>query len=235
MIEHPSFPRRWGKLILILLLFISLSAGWYFFPVTEWMNSFNQWAQQQGTKGLAIFIAAYATATVLFFPGSILTIGAGFAFGLWRGMLVVSAGSTLGAGAAFLLGRYLARDRVQAAAQRYPKFGAIDEAIGREGWKMVALLRLSPLLPFNASNYLYGVTRIGFWPYLGASWLGMIPGTLLYVYLGAAGREAASGMEAGPWKWLLFSAGLIATLIVTIWVSRLARRAVPTNNPATHD
>jgi uncharacterized membrane protein YdjX (TVP38/TMEM64 family) len=92
---------------------------------------------------------------------------------------------------------------------------------------MVALLRLSPLLPFNLSNYLYGVTKISFWPYVAASWVGMIPGTFLYVYLGAAGKQAATGTAAGPWKWLLFGAGLVLTVIVTIWISHLAKKAVP--------
>ena len=144
-----------------------------------------------------------------------------------RGFAVVSAGATLGAALAFLVARYFLRHRVEEAAKNNPKFAAMDEAIGREGWKMVALLRLSPLVPFNLSNYLYGVTKIGFWPYVAASWAGMLPGTFLYVYIGAAGKEATSGEAAGPWKWALFGAGLAATIVVTVWISRVAKKAVP--------
>jgi len=90
---------------------------------------------------------------------------------------------------------------------------------------MVALLRPSPLLPYNLGNYLYGVTKIAFWPYLAATWVGMLPGTFLYVYLGAVGKGAASEKSAGPWKWVLIGAGLVATVVVTILISRLAKKA----------
>lgn len=222
-----SFWGRYDKWILLALGLIALGAAWYFLPVKDWVKAFNGWVEQRGAFGYVIFIAAYAIATVLFFPGSLLTIGAGLAFGLWRGFAVVSAGSTLGASLSFLLARYFVRGRVQTAAKNNAKFAAMDEAIGKQGWKMVALLRLSPLLPFNLSNYLYGVTKIGFWPYVAASWVGMLPGTFLYVYLGAAGKEASNGGSAGPWKWVLFGAGLVATIVVTIWISRLAKKAVP--------
>ena len=217
----------YGKWVLLALALIALGAAWYFLPVQDWVNTFNAWVEQRGAWGYVIFIAAYAVATVFFFPGSLMTIGAGLAFGLWRGFAVVSAGATLGAALAFLIARYFVRAKVEAKAKDNPKFAAMDEAIGKEGWKMVALLRLSPLLPFNLSNYLYGVTKIRFWPYLAASWAGMLPGTFLYVYVGAAGKEASSGSGAGPWKWVLFGAGLVATVIVTIWISRLAKNAVP--------
>ena len=222
-----SWWARFGKWLLLGLVLIAIGAAWYFLPVTDWVRTFNAWVGQLGAWGYVIFIAAYALAAVLFFPGSLMTIGAGLAFGLWRGFAVVSAGATLGAAFAFLIARYFVREKVQAAAKNNPKFAAMDAAIGKEGWKMVALLRLSPLLPFNFSNYLYGVTKIRFWPYLAASWAGMLPGTFLYVYVGAAGKEASSGSGAGPWKWVLFGAGLVATVIVTIWISRLAKNAVP--------
>ena len=222
-----SFWMRYGRWFGLALVLIAFATAWSFLPVKEWVKAFNDWIEQRGALGYVIFIAAYAIAAVLFFPGSLLTIGAGLAFGLWRGFAVVSAGATLGAALAFLVARYFLRHRVEEAAKNNPKFAAMDEAIGREGWKMVALLRLSPLVPFNLSNYLYGVTKIGFWPYVAASWAGMLPGTFLYVYLGAAGKEATSGEAAGPWKWALFGAGLVATIVVTVWISRVAKRAVP--------
>src|SRR5688572_9143065 len=142
-----SFWRRYGKWTALALALIALGAAWHFLPVRDWVNAFNAWIEQRGPWGYIIFVAAYVVATVLFFPGSLLTFGAGLAFGLWRGVLVVSAGATLGAAAAFLLARYFVRKRVEAAAKKNPKFAAMDDAIGRQGWKMVALLRLSPLLP----------------------------------------------------------------------------------------
>lgn len=225
--SQKSFWPTYGKWILLVVSLIALGAAWHFLPLKDWVKAFSEWVEQRGAFGYVIFIGAYAIATVLFFPGSLLTIGAGLAFGLWRGFLVVSAGSTLGASLAFLLARYLVRTRVEASAKNNPKFAAMDDAIGKEGWKMVAMLRLSPLLPFNLSNYLYGVTKIAFWPYVAASWVGMLPGTFLYVYLGAAGKQASSGGDAGPWKWILLGAGLIATIIVTVWISRMAKKAVP--------
>jgi uncharacterized membrane protein YdjX (TVP38/TMEM64 family) len=216
---------RSGKGVSIVLGLIALGAAWRFLPVKDWVTAFSGWVEQRGIWGYAIFIAAYAVATILFFPGSLMTIGAGLAFGLWRGFATVSAGSTLGAALAFLIARYCFRKKVEAVTKENPKFAAMDEAIDQGGWKMVALLRLSPLLPFNLSNYLYGVTKIGFWSYLAASWLGMIPGTFLYVYLGAAGKIASGGGEAGPWRWVLFGAGLVATVAVTVWISRLAKKA----------
>jgi len=227
MSDKKSFWISYGKWMLLALGLIALGAAWYFLPVKDWVETFTGWVEQRGAWGYVVFILAYAVATVCFFPGSVMTIGAGLAFGLWRGFAVVSAGATLGAALAFLVARYFVRSRVEKAAKDNPKFAAMDEAIGKEGWKMVVLLRLSPLLPFNLSNYLYGVTKISFWPYLTASWVGMLPGTFLYVYLGAAGKEASDGSSSEPWKWVLLGAGLVATVVVTIWISRLAKKAVP--------
>src|SRR5437870_6907391 len=141
-----------------------------------------------GVAGIFVFIIVYAVATVLLAPGSVLTIGAGFVFGLWKGFLAVSAGSTLGAALAFLVARFIARDKIEAIAQRNEKFRKIDNAIGKQGAKLIFLLRLSPVIPFNLSNYFYGLTGVKFWPYVFASWIGMIPATCLYVYIGTAGK-----------------------------------------------
>lgn len=222
-----SFWSRYRMWVLLGIGLAALAEAWYVLPVKDGVRAFNAWIEQRGAWGYVIFIAAYALATVLFFPGSLLTIGAGLVFGLWRGFAVVSAGSTLGAALAFLVARYFLRDKVQAAAKDYPGFAAMDEAIAQGGWKMVALLRLSPLLPFNLSNYLYGITKVGFRPYVAASWIGMMPVTFLYVYLGAAGKRAAASTDTGPWKWVIFGAGLLATVGVALWISRLAKKAVP--------
>ena len=181
-------------IIIVIALFLAMK----FLPVQEWLGSFNDWVGQMGVAGIFIFIGVYAVATVLLAPGVILTIGAGFAFGLWKGFLAVSAGATLGASLAFLVARFIARDKVEAIAKRSEKFRNIDNAIGKQGAKLVFLLRLSPVIPFNLSNYFYGLTGVKFWPYVLASWIGMMPGTFLYVYIGTAGRaavSAAAGMK----------------------------------------
>ena len=140
-----------------------------------------------------------------------------------------SAGATLGASLAFLVARFIARDKIEAIAQQSEKFRNIDSACGKQGAKLIFLLRLSPVIPFNLSNYFYGLTAVRFWPYVFASWTGMIPGTFLYVYIGTAGKfavEAAAGgqvMRRGWQYWTFISVGLAATIAVTIWVTKIAR------------
>ncbi|HEU5181462.1 MAG TPA: TVP38/TMEM64 family protein [Candidatus Polarisedimenticolia bacterium] len=189
-----------------------------------------RWASGTGTPGLVIFSFIYMGAAVLFLPGSVLTLLAGALFGLKRGTLAVSAGATLGAAASFLIARYLARDRVARWAAENPRFASLDAAVGKEGWKIVFLTRLSPIFPYNLLNYLFGLTKVGFWPYLLASWVGMLPGTILYVYLGFAGRAVAanaSGPEVGNlWEGVFWGVGLAATALLTFYVARLARRAL---------
>src|SRR6266700_6289767 len=132
------------QLVAFLVILIGLLLAAQFLPVQQWLRSLNDWIGQMGLAGIFIFIAVYAAATVLLAPGAILTIGAGFAFGLWKGFLAVSAGATLGAALAFLVARFIARERVEAIAERNDKFRKIDDAIGREGGKLIFLLRLSP-------------------------------------------------------------------------------------------
>ena len=211
----------------LLLLFIAFR----FLPVEAWLKDFNEWIAALGTFGVIVFIVAYAVAALLMLPGGILTIGAGLIFGLGWGFLAVSIGSTIGASLAFLLGRSVARDKIRALTEDKPKFRQIDRAIGERGAKLIFLLRLSPVVPFNLSNYFYGLTAVKFWPYVLASWIGMMPGTLAYVYFGTLGRAAAqsaadAGPERGPLEWTLLTVGLVATFAVTIWVSKIARDAI---------
>ncbi|MBW3597529.1 MAG: DUF547 domain-containing protein, partial [Planctomycetes bacterium] len=132
-----------------------------------------------------------------------------------------------GAAVAFLIARYLARERVRRYLERSPRLAAVDEAIGQKGWKIVALLRLSPAVPFNLQNYLYGVTAVRFWPYVLASWIAMLPGTFLYVYLGSLGAAAAQeGPGASAGQWAMRIVGLLATVAVTVYITRLAQRAI---------
>lgn len=186
------------------------------------------WTAAAGPLGQAGFVGLYILATVAFLPGSILTLGAGAAFGLWKGFVLVSIGSTVGASAAFLVGRYLLRDWVSRKLEKVPAFAAVAAAVGQEGWKVVLLTRLSPVLPFNLLNYAYGLSTVGFGEYVLASWVGMIPGTFLYVYLGAAAGEAARGGSRArtPAEWALYAGGLAATAVAAWLVGRTAKRAL---------
>jgi uncharacterized membrane protein YdjX (TVP38/TMEM64 family) len=193
-------------------------------PVERWLAAFQHWVQGLGSWAPLLYGAVYVAAALLLVPGALLTIGAGLLFGLWTGAVVVLVSATVAAALAFLAARHLARHRVEQWARKSPRFDAIDGAIREQGWKVVALLRLSPLVPFSLSNYLYGLTAVRFWPYVAASAAGMIPGTLLYVSIGAAGRAAAAGRGRGPLDWALLALGLAATAAATILVGRAARR-----------
>lgn len=186
--------------------------------------------QALGVWAAAAFIAIYAVATVAFVPGSLLTLAGGALFGLGRGTLYVLMGATLGAGAAFLIARHAARGFVERRLARDARLEAIDRAIAREGRKIVLLLRLSPVFPFVALNYSLGLTRIRFLDYLLASAIGMVPGTLLYVYSGKVAGEvalAAGGVaQRGVAYYVFLAVGLLATIVATAFVTRLARKAL---------
>lgn len=189
-----------------------------------------QWINSIGAVGALAFIALYIIATVAFLPGSILTLGAGVVFGVVLGSLYVFVGATLGATAAFLVGRYLARGWVARKIADNKKFAAIDQAVGKEGLKIVLLTRLSPIFPFNLLNYAFGITGVSLQDYFIGS-LGMIPGTIMYVYIGSlAGNLAMIGTEAQPTnptlQWAIRLIGFIATFAVTIYVTRIARKAL---------
>lgn len=176
------------------------------------------------------FIGAYSIAAVALIPGSVLTLAGGAIFGLWRGTLYVFAGATLGACAAFLVARYLARDAVERKLARYPRFTAVDAAVAREGRKIVFLLRLSPVFPFSLLNYALGLTRVRFADYAVAS-VGMLPGTVLYVYygkvLGDVARVASGvAMHRDAGYWSVLALGLLATVAVTFVITRTAKRAL---------
>lgn len=219
-----GLPRIWIGLGLAAVLLFAASR---LLPVGEWVRALRDWASGLGVAGRALYALVYAAATVLLFPASLLTIAAGFAFGLGWGIAVVWIGATAGAAVAFLVARHLARERIEKIARKRADFRAIDRAIGEKGWKIVALLRLSPIVPFSLSNYLYGLTAIPFGRYVLASAVGMLPGTVLYVYLGVAGRAAAAastGERRTPLEWALLAAGLGATLVATVLITRIARR-----------
>jgi uncharacterized membrane protein YdjX (TVP38/TMEM64 family) len=181
------------------------------------------------------FIITYIVACLTFFPGFILTMGGGILFGLLKGTLFVSIGATIGAGAAFLVSRYIARSWVIERFAASPKFRAIDDAVAKDGWKIVSLIRLSPVFPFIPMNFVFGLTRIPFWHFFIATWIGIIPMCALFVYLGSILGDIASlgtqPIAAGRAKWMVAGIGIGTTLVVTVLITRIARKALAQRLP----
>jgi len=205
--------------------------------LARYIPRFAAWVEGLGFWGPVVFAAGYAGATVAMVPGSLLTLAAGALFGLGKGFVTVFAGASVGATLAFLVSRYAARSWVEQKLEGHDKFAAIDRAIGDEGLKIVVLLRLSPLFPFNLLNYALGLTRVRLRDYVIAH-LGMLPGTLLYVYYGrlaGAVAEVASGVqtERNAGYYAVLGLGLVATIVVTTIVTRIATRTLKEITDAT--
>jgi uncharacterized membrane protein YdjX (TVP38/TMEM64 family) len=216
-----------SRLVVPLLVVAALVTAIIVLPVNEWLSAGVDWVDGLGWWGPVALVGLYIVACVLLIPGSVLTLGAGAAFGVVKGALAVSVGATLGAAAAFLVGRYVARGWVKGKVAGNERFAAVDSAVGREGFKIVFLTRLSPVFPFNILNYAYGLTAVSFRNYVLASWIGMIPGTIMYVYLGSAAKDVVAAEEgASTGETVLKIVGLVATIVVTVYVTRIARKAL---------
>ena len=231
--EHQSKSIR--KWVLTLLAVAFLLVFLYFLDVQELFQVALAWISDLGPWGPVFFIVFYILATVLFLPGLIPTMAAGVMFGVIRGTLLVSISSISGATLAFLTGRYLAREWVAAMIRGNQKFEAIDAAVAQEGWKIVGLTRLSPVFPFNLLNYAFGLTQVSLKDYFLASWIGMLPGTVMYVYIGSlAGNLASLGSgerSRTPAEWALYGVGLMATVVLTLYLTRIAQRALKRTVP----
>src|SRR5712691_7699803 len=197
-----------------------------YFHVQDLLKEALDWIGKLGPWGPVIFVGIYIVATVFFIPGSVLTLGAGAVFGVALGSVCVSISATLGATAAFLVGRYLARDAIARKIQKNEKFAAIDRAVADEGWKIVFLTRLSPVFPFTLLNYAFGLTRVRLSHYVLASWIGMMPGTVMYVYLGSLVNAGAGHRQRTTGEWVLYGVGLVASIAVTVFVTRVAKKAL---------
>lgn len=192
-------------------------------PVIEWVRHLGAW-------GPVVAGALYVPAAVLLIPGTILTLGIGYLFGVLWGAVIVVAGQALGVSTAFFLARYLARDWVAKRISRNPKYARLDRALGEKGFRVVLLSRLAFLLPYNVLNYFFGLSSVPYWKYLPASLLGMLPESLLFLYLASAARslhEALSGINpASPLSEAMFIVGLAALLAVIVVLARIARQAL---------
>jgi uncharacterized membrane protein YdjX (TVP38/TMEM64 family) len=212
-----------GVLLLAGIVYLGRSAGAY-------VPQFAEWVEGLGVLGPIVFILGYAAAVVALIPGSVMTLASGAIFGLAEGTLYVFVAATLGSTLAFLIARHAARASIEKRIEGDVRFAAIDRAVGVEGRKIVVLLRLSPIFPFNLLNYALGLTRVRLVDYLIASF-GMLPGTLLYVYSGmllgdVAAIAAGVETERGAAGWWVLGLGFAATLAVTIYVTRIAKRAL---------
>lgn len=221
--------KRHTKLAITLAALAAVVIAAVLLPLGEWALRLVEYVRGTGPLGIGLYAAVYIVATVLLIPGSMLSIGAGFIWGVGGGFLLVWPASTAGACLAFLLGRYLARGWVADRMRGSPRLKAIDDAVGEDGFTIVALLRLSPLVPFTLLNYVLGLSRTRLSAYGAATALAMTPGILLYVYIGSLVTDAAalaSGErpDAGGWERVFFWGGLAATAAATVLISRLARR-----------
>jgi pyruvate/2-oxoglutarate dehydrogenase complex dihydrolipoamide dehydrogenase (E3) component/uncharacterized membrane protein YdjX (TVP38/TMEM64 family) len=217
------------KSILLLLLLSALVTAVLLLPIREWFMQFENYVRSLGAVGPVVVVLVYILCTLLFIPGSAITIGSGTLFGLTTGFIVVVLGANLGALCAFFLARGFLREKVATWAAANPKFRSLDQAIGRQGFKMVLLTRLSPVFPFVLLNYLLGLTAVRPGAYALANLLGMLPATFLFVYIGAAARDAIAGqmdVSAGVYQQILKYVGLAATVAVVVFVTRIARKAL---------
>jgi uncharacterized membrane protein YdjX (TVP38/TMEM64 family) len=196
-------------------------------PIAPTVQALIAWIDGLGAWGPVAFGLLYIAATLLFIPALGLTLATGALFGVWPGVMIVSLASTTGAALAFLIARYVAREQVVFLTRGRPKLTAIDTVMREGGWRILALLRLSLALPFSLENYLYGLTAIGFWPYLITSWLAMVPGTVLYVYIGhVTGAVVGGARDRTTAEWVALGVGVAATVAVMDYLAYLATRTL---------
>jgi uncharacterized membrane protein YdjX (TVP38/TMEM64 family) len=209
--------RRYGPWAAFILLLLLLCLGWFLLPLRQWMDALQSWLLQRGAWGVAIFVLILFVMTFLPAPDWPLPIAAGYVYGVWAFPLAYVTIALASTGA-FLIARHLARDRIRAFLNRRPKYRAVDRAVAKEGWQIVVLLRLSPVVPFNLQNYALGVTAIPFWHYVGATLVGIVPGLVIYIYFGIFGKGLGNGV--GGLDWALLGLGLLATVALGILVTR---------------
>lgn len=198
-------------------------------PIQNELQRLLEWIDSLGVGGYFAFTLVYILASILLLSGAILTLGAGAIYGVVKGSVLVIVASNLAAIASFLAGRYLARGWVNNLINQRPSFKAIDEAVAKEGWKIVGLTRLSPIFPFVFLNYAFGLTQISLKDYFFSSCIGMLPGTIMYVYIGSLVGIATlgtGGREKTFFEWSLYIVGLVATVAVTVYVTKIAKKAL---------
>jgi uncharacterized membrane protein YdjX (TVP38/TMEM64 family) len=218
------------RLVLAAGLLAAIVASLTFLPLTEYIKQLLEWIQGLGVFGPVALVVFYAIVCLLLLPGSLVTLAAGFMFGMLWGTVFASLGATLGATAAFVVGRFMVRGWIERRFTAHPGFLAIDRAIGSQGFKIVLLARLCSLFPYDLMSYLFGLTEVPLGRYVFATWLGRLPEILLFAYLGTTAKSladlAAGKVEVGLAKRILFGLGLLAMIVVAVLVARIARQAL---------
>ncbi len=221
---------NWSTIISVLVILSALTTLIAILPVRHYIIIILAWIRGLGPLGPLAIIFLYLITCILFLPRSIVSLGAGFLFSAGAGLATVSIGSTLGACAAFLVGRTLARKWLFQKVSGSLIFNTLNQAIIRQGFRIILLTRLNFILPFSMLNYISSLTRIPLWKFALASFIGMLPGSIVYVYLGqAAGsllKAVTGNFQQTPAQQLLFWIGLAVTIIVSILVTLYARRAL---------
>ncbi len=220
-----------GKIAVAALIVVALVVVLVTLPIADWSSRAVEWIRDAGAIGVVAYAVLYVGAAIALLPGSVLTLGAGFAYGAFWGTLLVSPVSTLAATCAFVVSRTFGRSWVERKVAGDPRFARLNRAVERRGLRLVILLRLSPILPFNILNYALGLTSIRTRDYVLGSLIGMLPGTILYVYLGSlvtSASQLASGTlpDAGPAQTAVYWGGLVASIVAAVVVTRMARRAL---------
>ena len=219
----------------LALLVAAVAGASLALPVGDWITVFERWIRGLGFWGVAIFALLFVATTVVLAPDWPLSIAGGFVYGFWA-LPVVLVAATIAATLAFLAGRYLLRDRVRRFLVGRPTLAAVDRAVAEDGWKIVALLRLSPAVPFNLQNYLFGVTAVPLLDYVAATAVGIVPASAFYVYLGALGKAARHDGSGKSLKFALLGLGLVATIAVAVLVTRKAKAKLDVvTRPAADD
>jgi len=220
----------WIRIAILLLAIIAIVVAVVVFKVQRYLPAFLELIAKLGIWGKIIFVVVYIVATVCFIPGSALTLGGGFLFGLYWGIFLVWVGATTGCTLAFLLGRTALRSWIEKKVDQYPAFKAVDAAIAAQGWKIVLLVRLAPILPFNLLNYGLALTKISLLHYVLASAVGMLPGTALYVYIGSLAKDlsqaAAGGLVKPVQQIVIWVVSGVIIIVVVVFVTIIAKRAI---------
>jgi uncharacterized membrane protein YdjX (TVP38/TMEM64 family) len=213
------------KIIIAILILAAVIVLFRILPVANWLRDFQTYVRGLGALGYVVYIVVYAVCVVAFIPASILTLGAGAIFGFIGGTIVVVIGATLGAALSFLLARTVMRKRVESMTAKNAKFRALDRAIARDGTKIVFLARLAVVFPFTWLNYAFGLTAIPLWPYVAATFIGIIPATAAFVFVGSAATTAATTQASLITKIVYIAGGVIA-VAVSVFIGRIATRAI---------
>ncbi len=219
------------RIVFALLVVIGLAFAARHLPIQQWLQTALSRINELGPWKPIGYIIFYMLACIVAIPGSLLTLAGGVLFGVGIGTVYVSIAATLGATCAFLVGRYLLRGWIVRKLGKNEKFQALDEAVAREGWKIVLLVRLCPILPFPVTNYGFGITRVRLREYVLASWIGMLPATMVLVYIGSLAGSLANLTGGGrrqrtPLEWTAYGVGLVVAIIATVYITRIARRAL---------